>query len=213
MIVSLTFRGDPNIGLYGYATDKYCIIGTRTKDYKKLKQALKVPVVVSEFFGTDFAGIFSAGNSNGIITSEHVNEFLSLGNIEILSIDTRFTALGNLVLMNDNGIIISPLLKKHKKEIQNFFGINCDVSKIAGLATSGSVGIATNKGCLLHPKVKENEKAIVENVLGVKADIGTVNFGSFHVRAGIIANSNGLAISKESTGIEAGKINEALGFL
>ncbi len=212
MIIKTSFFGDSNIGLYGYATDKYCMLGCNSKNNKRIKEALKVPVNVFRFMNTEFAGLFSAGNSHGIIASKVIG-FDELKKTGVLQLDTKYTAIGNLVLMNDNGIILSPFLRKHKAGIEKFFGLPCEVTTIAGLRIVGSAGVATNKGCLLHPKVKEKEREIIEKTLGVTPDMGSVNFGSYLVKSGIIANSHGAAVSDRSSGIELGKISEALGFV
>lgn len=214
MMLKTNFFGDSNIGLYGYASDKYCLLGCSPKGLKKIKAALKVPVHAFTFMNTQFAGMFSAGNSRGIVASKLVYEIRRLEEkMDILALDTRYTALGNLVLMNDKGIILSPLLRRHKNEISKFFGLPCEISKVAGLNVVGSAGIATNKGCLLHAKAREKEAALVSKTLGVPVDTGTVSFGSYYVKSGIIANSNGAAVSGSSSGVELGKISEALGFL
>ena len=43
--------------------------------------------------------------------------------------------------------------------------------------------------------------------------IGTVNHGSPVIGSGLIANSKGAIIGNQTTGIEMGRIEEALGFL
>ena len=87
------------------------------------------------------------------------------------------------------------------------------VSTIAGLNIVGTMGLVTSKGCIVHPKTRQKEMEILEKTLGVKADIGTISFGSPFVKSGIIANSRGALISDASSGPELGKISEALGFL
>ena len=159
-------------------------------------------------------GIFVSGNSSGIVVpgfmEKYEREHIKLNTLYLKS---RYTALGNLILMNDNGIILSPLLKKEKKGIENFFGFRCEMMKRAGLSVVGNLGIATNRGCLLHPKVKKREMEVIEDVLGVEADIGTVNFGSPYPGSGAIANSFGCVVSEQSSGPEMGRMVEALGFL
>ena len=88
-----------------------------------------------------------------------------------------------------------------------------EVSTVAGLKICGSAAIATNKGCLAHPQIKDDEKALIERILEVPVMIGTVNYGSPYVKSGIIANSSNFAVSEHSTGPEMGNIFEALGFL
>ncbi|MBI3190668.1 translation initiation factor IF-6 [archaeon] len=208
------FNGDTNIGLYGFATDKYCLVGVNNK---KIKPVVGVPVFVCRILNLDFAGIFVAGNSEGIIINDTVEEYegykLKAHFSKILVLKTKYTAIGNLVMMNDNGAIVSPLLKKHRKAISEFFNIPCESTTIAKQNIIGNLGVATNRGCLVHPKIRKNEKEIIERVLGVKSDIGTVSFGSPYPRAGIIANSHGFVVSEMSSGPEMGRVTEALGFL
>jgi translation initiation factor 6 len=103
--------------------------------------------------------------------------------------------------------------KKEKKEIEDCLGVEAVFSSIAGIQTVGSCGIATEKGCLLHRDAKEEEIKIVEEVLKVKVDIGTANFGSPFVGSCIIANSKGALVGESTTGPEIVRIQEALELL
>jgi len=208
-----TISNDSNIGLYGFATDKYCLLGQRDK---KVEKVLKVPLRVNKFFNTSLAGIFCVGNSSGIIVPDIIeeDEITSLEkHFKVLVLKTTCTAIGNMIVMNDKGIIISPLLKKERKKISEFFDLPCEITTIAGSKVIGSSCIATNNGCLSHPKTKEREEKVIEKTLGVKVDIGTINFGSPFVKAGILANSNGFVVSKNTSGHEMGRASEALGFV
>lgn len=216
-ILRTNFSGDPNLGLYGFATDKYCLIGADAYE-AKIKETLNVDAQKVHFLNMDLAKLFCIGNSSGVIIPKAIRYFdeeavKDIKGIRILTIDTPYTSLGNLVLLNDKGIVLSPLLRKHKKSMEKFFGLECQVSKIAGMSIVGSVGFATNKGCLLHPKVREKEKRIVEKILQVDADITTVNFGSPYPGAGLIANSNGMIVSQSTSGPELGRVTDVLGFL
>ncbi len=217
-ILRMNLEGDPNLGLYGFATDSYCFIGTPPGHIgKKIKPVLGVPVHACTVLNTDLNGIFVAGNSHGIVISNPVKDYdihrLRQHFENILVLKTRYTALGNLILMNDNGIILSPLLRKNRQYIKKFFGVNCEIGTIAKQKIVGNLGISTNRGCLLHPKVTQNEKKMVEDVLGVSSDIGTVNFGSSYPGAGMIVNSNGFVVSEQTSGPELGRITEVFGFI
>ena len=212
------FDGDPNLGLYGFATDKYCIMGN-DRYSAKLKDVLKVHIHSWPLFNMDLIRLFCTGNSTGVIVPHMLKDYdrdildKMKKHFEMLIIKDRYSSVGNLILLNDNGVILSPLLKKHKKEIEKFFGVRCETTTIAGLSIVGNLGFATNKGCLLSPKVREREKKIIEKTLQVDADITTVNFGSPYPGAGLIANSNGFAVSEQSSGPELGRITDVLGFL
>ncbi len=218
MLLRTNFDGDPNIGLYGFATDKYCISG-RGRYSDKLKEVLGVTVHAFDVFNMDLVRIFCTGNSTGVVIPYILGEYDSTvfdrikRHFEVLVIRDNHTSVGNLILLNDKGIILSPLLKRHKKDVEKFFGLGCAVTTIAGVNIVGNLGFATNRGCLLHPKVREKEKRLIEKTLGVDADITTVNFGSPYPGAGLIANGNGLIVSEQSSGPELGRITDVLGFL
>src|SRR3989338_2589803 len=140
-IIRTNLQGDPNVGLYGFATDRYGICGIRNKNLEKV---LKVKFHFMPLYGTSLSGLFAAGNSHGIIATKHIskNEIAHMKSItKVLILDTSYTAVGNLVLMNDNGIIISPLIKKFRKEIADFFSLPCETGLIAGITVVGSVAV------------------------------------------------------------------------
>jgi len=158
MKISTTdFEGDPNLGLYGFATDKYAFLGM-----KKSLPVLKTKIIVQPMGQTRFSGIFATGNSHGIIISSFFKEYDEYIDIPVLVLKTDFTAIGNLVLINDNGIIISPLIKNHAKEISDFFGLECKATTIAETGVVGSCAIATNKGCVINPFVKKPDLEVLD---------------------------------------------------
>ena len=214
----INFDGDPNLGLYGFATDKYCFMGS-DRYSAKVKDTLKVQIHAFPLLNMDLVRIFCTGNSSSVIIPKVLQDFdpesveKMRKYFEVLVVNTRYSSIGNLMLMNDNGILISPLLKKHKKDIERFCGINCEIATVANMNIIGNLGFATNKGCLAHPKLREKEKRLIEHTLKVDADICTVNFGSPYPGAGIIANSNGFVVSEITSGPELGRITDVLGFL
>lgn len=215
--IKTNVRGDYNIGLYGFATDSYCFTGFHDKKpSRNIKKILKVKIISNTVLGTEFASIFCAGNSKGIVVPGILEDF-ELDDLkkkfDVLVINTEHTALGNLIIMNDSGIIISPLLRKFRNEIKDFFNIPFVEMKLFGSSVIGKLAIATNRGCLLYPSAKKKEIEKIQNVLGVKAYIGTVNYGSSFVGSGIIANRNGFVAGTATSGPELGRITEALGFL
>ena len=217
MFLKASFSGDANIGLHGFASDKYAFLGMKTKLDAKIEEALSVKAAHSSMLYTPFAGIFCAGNSHGVVVPKIMKEyeFHEIKRVfdNVLVLDTDYSAIGNLILLNDKGVILSPFLQKHKKEVADFFNLPVEVTKIGGTNVVGSIAVATNKGCLAGPLIKENEISLLEDVLKVQLGVGTVSFGSNFVRSGIITNSNGFIMSDTSSGPEMGRASEALGFV
>lgn len=213
------FHGDPNVGLYGLATDRYVIIPDNNIDVSNLN----VSVIFSTVSQTDLVGVFICGNSNGVIFPRIIRdrelENITSGlkkikkNINILKLDINETCLGNLILCNDNVAIISPALEKHAENIGKCLKVPVVTGNILGYDIVGSLCIATNKGFLLTMNGSEEEFEFLKKNLKVNGDIGSVNFGGTFTKSGILANSNGALIGKLTTGPEIARIEEALEFL
>ncbi|MEM5834588.1 MAG: translation initiation factor IF-6 [Candidatus Aenigmatarchaeota archaeon] len=223
-ILQTNFFGDYNLGIYGKACDKFCLLGSFIPQNlkKKIEEFLKVKVYPITLARTDLVGIFCSFNSKGIVlpkilTEKELNSLKELGKelgINFGIIKTKFTALGNLILCNDNGALVSKLFsRKEKEKIEDLLGVECEYLSIAGIKTLGTCGIATNKGCIIHRDANEEEIKTAEEVLKVSVDVGTANFGSPFLGACGFANSNGAVIGGLTSGPEFARISEALGLI
>ncbi|QQG39799.1 MAG: translation initiation factor IF-6 [Candidatus Aenigmatarchaeota archaeon] len=221
-ILRTDLHGDPNLGLFALATDKFILAGSsmQKKAIAPLEEVLKTGshrILVAD---TDLVGLFVAANANGVVVPKIMedDELRTLKrladqlDLNVLMLKTKETALGNLILANDRGCIISKELHAVKSKIADALGVETEIGSIAGLDTVGSCGIATNRGVLVHRGCSERELEHIERVLHVRGDIGSVAFGSPFVGAGVLANSNGFAASRSTTGPELQRIDEALGF-
>jgi translation initiation factor 6 len=211
----INFNGDSNIGLYGFATDDYCVLGTNPKKkiLDRIKKTINVDVKVSTITGTELIGLFASGNSNGMILTKIIEDYelkklKKLFGINLEVIKPKETALGNLILCNDNGCIISKSLEKFKKTISDVLGCDVVVGKVANLDIVGSASIASNTGCLCHREATEDEMKKIEKLLKVKVDVGTVGYGSPFIKSGLIVNSKGILYSEGTTGAELGRMGE-----
>src|SRR3989344_1514728 len=223
-ILQTNFHGDHNLGLYGKACGRFCIIGNfvTEKDFKKLSEILGVKAFRMTAANTDLSGMFFAFNSNGIvvpkiITEKEMSRLKVLKkelDVNILELKTKFTAIGNLILANDKGAVVSKVFSKIEvNKIKDLLGVEENHSTIAGMQMVGSTGIATNKGCLIHRDASEEETKKIEEILKVNVDIGSANFGSPFVGACIIANDKGAVIGDSTTGPEVNTLMETLNLL
>jgi translation initiation factor 6 len=210
--------GSASIGVYSLATEK-CVVIPKVVPLKKAERTaewLKVPLVHTCISGSVLAGVFACANSNGIILPNSIlNEELAIfkpffGN-NVTVMETRKTAYGNLVLANDFGAIVDPRLKEPQiKLVNETLGVEAVPSEIAGLPYVGSLAVATNKGVLAHPLLKDEERKVLEKVFKVPIDVGTVNCGIPYVGTGLIANSHAAVAGSMTTGPEMFIIETAL---
>ena len=215
-----SFNGNPNIGLLGIATDEYCIIGIQIpeKTIHRIEETLKVPVIITSICGTELAGVFCAANSRCLllpdITFSNELKILDKHKINYELIKTKHTALGNNILCNDFGCIVSKKLGKTEiNKIEKALGVKVEESTINKLDIIGAAAVLNTKGCLVHEDIKKEEKDKIERMLNTICGTGTINMGSPFVKAGVIANSNGIIVSSSSGNPEVMNADEVLGFV
>ncbi len=193
-------------------------------DVKEVSEVLKTKCLQVNIGGSSLLGSLSVGNKYSlllpkIIDDEELNiikNFLKENDLDldIKIIKSKNTALGNLILTNDNGALISPELKEFKRDIEDALNVEVEVGTIADLPTVGSNAIVTNKGCLTHPLVEDEELEFLKNLFKVEyIGKGTANKGTTSVGACIIANSKGAIVGGDTTGPELLIIEDALGLI
>jgi len=177
---------------------------------------LQTELIYTSIASSVLVGSFVCANSNGMLLPSMVRQeeldrikAIFKGNITIM--ETKKTAYGNLVLANDKGAVVAPHLKAGEiKKITDTLGVEAVPMEIATLPYVGSLATATNKGVLAHPMLKEEEKKILESVLKVPVEVGTVNCGIPYVGTGLIANSHAAVAGSMTTGPEMFIIGNAL---
>ncbi|MDH7477515.1 MAG: translation initiation factor IF-6 [Candidatus Bathyarchaeota archaeon] len=210
--------GSPSIGVYSLATDKVVIIPKLVpiKKAERIENWLKVKLIHTTIGGSVLVGALACANSNGILLPHFVREeeleiiksFFE-GNITVM--ETKKTAYGNMVLANDYGAIVDPRLKSAEiKKISETLGVEAVQGEIAGLPYVGSLAFATNKGVLAHPLLKDSERKLLEDILKVPVDVGTVNCGIPYVGTGLIGNRYAAIAGSLTTGPEMFIIGNAL---
>lgn len=213
--------GNPNVGVYVRATSKHLFTppGITDLNRKDLADAIGFQPVELTIGGSPLVGSLVAANATGAVVADFASDaevaILEGAGLRVLRLEfSRLNAAGNNILCNDNGVLVHPdLSNKNAKAIEDTLGVPLERGAIAGLSTVGTAGFATNKGVLVHPLASDSELTLIKKTLGAPARIGTVNHGHGFVGAGIAANQNGVAVGSKTTGIELGRIDEALGFL
>jgi translation initiation factor 6 len=213
----LSIRGIPLIGLYMRVTEQAAVLGVRDERAENLLKELDVEVIVTTIAGSELVGVLAAANSNGIVVSNHIaqKEVKKLDKVfDVHVINTNMTCLGNILCLNDLGAIAHPEAEKGIVDIvRDKLDVEVVHGTIGGTKTVGMAATVTNKGGLLNPNASEWEIKKVKEVLEVDVMKGTINFGNDMIGAGLVANSKGYIVGKDTTGFELGVVEDALGFL
>jgi translation initiation factor 6 len=202
--------GIASIGVYSLSTDKMVIVPKLVPLGKAegFGKWLKVKLVHTTIGGSVLVGALACANSNGILLPHFVREdeieaIKSVFEGNIMVMETKRTAYGNMVLANDHGAIVDTRLKASEiKEISETLDVEAVPSEIAGLPYVGSLAVATNKGVLAHPLLRDSERKLLGDVLGVQVDVGTINCGIPYVGTGLVGNSYAAVVGLLTTGPE-----------
>ncbi|MHA1708135.1 MAG: translation initiation factor IF-6 [Candidatus Heimdallarchaeaceae archaeon] len=219
-ILKTTILGNSSLGIFAFSTDNYVMVPFGVKDnlLESLKKILQVDVFQTTLANSVLVGTMAVGNSRNILVPSNITEkeFVDLSanigkDTQLIQLDTKYTALGNLIVINDSGAIISDLLEKRvQKEIQDSLAIEVVTGNLLNSPLIGSMVMATNRGALVHPLLSEEEIQEISSILHVQTDVCTVNRGIPYPRVGILANSKGAIIGSDCTGPESMRIFEIL---
>ena len=211
------FNENPNIGVFCRANDN--ILFTRKGLLKKIKkriiQALDVELVELTIADATIIGSLLTINSKGAIVTDFIDsknlKIIKDHGFEVYVIEDVINAAGNDILVNDNGALVHPDLNDETlKNIEELLKVPVFRGTIGSLKTVGMTAVATNKGVLCHPKATEDELNHLRKVFKVDVMIGTVNHGAPTIGSGLVANTKGAVVGSLTTGIEMGRIDEAL---
>lgn len=204
------FLGSIHIGVKMLCTENIALLPINTPSHlKKLAQSL-LNVEITQV-SDDIIGSLVVGNSFGsvvsnVISSEVLNQIKSTD----LSIyqSSEFFAFGNVVLANDFGGLISPIIPpKIRKEISDTLNIPLETRTIANSDLVGSLAFVTNYGGLFTPLASEEEIFEIKEILHLQqVGVGSINKGSEFVASGIVGNTKGILIGRETTGLEVMEI-------
>ncbi|MFB6175496.1 MAG: translation initiation factor IF-6 [Candidatus Nanohalobium sp.] len=207
------YLGNNNIGFYATVTNGQAIYPPEFKeDRKKMFDIKSCETFINR---TRLVGLFTAGNSNCILippgATDREKDKLEESGIDFQVIRTKDNALGNLILANDKGAVISEKIEDKKKEIEEALEVPVTVARIAGIKNVGVCGEANSSGVLLHREADEEDAEKVKEALDVEnVDIGTVEMGSPYIGSGLIATDEAVLTGESTTGPEIGRIDRTL---
>ncbi len=222
MIAQANFEGDPNVGAFAVVTDRFVFTSSNMseKSLDVLERVFNLPFIQSTVATMDAVGLVVAANSNGILLPYTVRDEelavikMSAEDIHVDWIDSRMTAMGNIILTNDHGAICHPDFDATAiKKIEDTLDVEVIKGTVARLSTVGANTIATNVGAIAHPLTNDEEMETIADALRVDVEVGTVNRGSPYTSLGVLANSDGMVAGSDTTGVELAHISQVLGFV
>jgi len=208
----------PNIGIFMRCNDRFLLIPKGLAETKtdRLCQSLMVTAVPTSIGESRLIGALTSMNSNGILVSRlaEENEILEIKTstgLNVSRLESKLTAVGNLVAANDRCALVSPALDPRAvSQVKDVLGTEVERTPIAEYYQVGSLVVATNTGAAVYPGLAEKEVERLGSMLGVDAYPTSVNRGVPYVASGLIANSKNAVAGSQTTGPELVFITRAL---
>ncbi|GAB3032909.1 translation initiation factor IF-6 [Natronobiforma cellulositropha] len=215
------FAGSAYVGVFAAATDSCVLVRPDVSDERadEIEAELEVPVLQTTVGGSSTVGALVTGNENGVLVSSRILEYERERLEEtidepITELPGQINAAGNVVLANDYGAYVhADLSREAVTVVKDALEVPVERGDLARVRTVGTAAVATNAGVLCHPKATDGELDALEEILDVRADVGTINYGAPLVGSGLIATEAGYIVGENTTGPELGRIEDALGYL
>jgi len=216
---TITFAGDPNIGVFARVLGDIAIIPPESTDEFRtaVRDALDVTLVETTIQGSAIIGSLVAGNSRGIVVSGLATEeeiALLAEHREVMLLTESMNAAGNVIMANDTfAAVHEDMPADLAKAIGEFLGVEVIHLTLGGVKTVGMAGVATNKGVIVHPRATERQIAVLEEIAKVPVGTGSINMGGALVGTGLLVNEKGYLAGNATSGFELGRIEDVFGFL
>ena len=218
-LLQTDFNKNPNIGLYAYTTDKYCLIGKDLTDslLKELETVLQVPVYRVSIAGTNLIGAFCSGNNKKLLIpkmcfNDELERLKEL-KIKFSVVDTELTALGNNILCTEKGAYINPEFSdKEVEQLKKLLDVPVIKGMIGDVEVTGATGVIRKNHAVISPYVTDEQLEKIQHHLHVTAVKCTANFGSPYLKSALVVNSKGFIAGKLCTGVELDDLYRGLGF-
>lgn len=200
----------PNVGIFAKSNDKFVLLpfGYAETKLKKITEIMETEPIYVSIAGNRIIGPMVVLNNHGMILPSTASEdeliyLKRLTGLNVAKLDSKYTAVGNLISANDKGAIISPLFKGElDKYIGDILGVEAHTMSVAEFNQTGSTVVSTNTGAAVHPKATEQEVEVISSVLKVEAEPLTINGGIPYLSSGMVWNSKSLIVGSLTTGPE-----------
>ena len=222
-ILKYQIFGSNSVGVYLTVNNAYGLYPSILLEpvVEKIKSVFKEPFYPFSINNSNLVGVYTASNKYGIIVphiiredelnqlkkySEKLNNDYQIGVLR-----SKDNAFGNLIVCNDKGAIISSFLEDYKEQIEDTLKVETVVYEFVNNYLPGSISLANNKGCLVHPLATDEEIEIISEILKVEEiDVSTVNRGIPYLSSGAIVNDQSGIFGNACTGPEMMRLSNVL---
>ena len=196
--------------MFAKTNDRIIIVPSgfaKTKTAKLMEYLGVEEELYTSVANTRLIGPMTAMNNNGILVPSIATDeeilILKRAGLNVDRLNSKFTAIGNLISTNDNGALVSPLFKGEvDQQVQDALGVPVHSMTVGGFIQTGSMVVATNTGAVVHPKATEDEIKVISETLQVQVEPVTVNGGIPFLSSGILANSKSVVVGTSTSGPE-----------
>jgi len=207
----------PNVGIYTKCNDDFVFLpnGFAASKAKNLSEFLQADYLFTSVANTRLLGPLMVVNNKGILLPHSCleEELLHLKKSTGLNVDvleTKHTAIGNLICVNDKGGIMSPMIpNEFVKKVEDVLGVEILQKRIAGYHQAGAMAVATSNGGIIHPDTEEDDIKNFSEILGVELEPATINGGTPYLASGILANNKSLVVGTLTNGPELVMLTKA----
>ena len=138
MLKRINLTGNPNLGVYISVNDEVAIVpfNLPTEMEPIMKEALEVDIIRTSIAGCNLNGVLSTGNSNGFVVSPHTTdremEILEDAGLNVARLPGKYTAVGNILAVNDFGAMAGPNIKEETiKVIEDTLKVPVEIYQFA----------------------------------------------------------------------------------
>ncbi|HOZ35683.1 MAG TPA: translation initiation factor IF-6 [archaeon] len=211
-----TIYNSPFLNIYSYCTEKICLVphSVLPKEERKIEEILDVKVIKASINRSGLLGIYLSGINEKIVVEKnsiHSDEIehLEKEGLKVKTIKDENNAFGNLLAVNSNYGIASPLLLPETiSELRKFLKVEIEQKNFAGLDLPGSSIFVSDSLFLINPRIDIKEFNYFKKKFNVPGKAITANYGDVFVGNDITGNKNGILVGETTSNIEMTRIDE-----
>ncbi|EPY35182.1 translation initiation factor 6 [Strigomonas culicis] len=201
MTLRTRYQSSDDIGVFCKLTNAYCLVaaGASQNFYSVFEQELgnHIPVVYTSISGSQVVGRLVVGNRHGLVVPsiatdqelQHLRNSLP-DSVKIQRVGGASVGAGQLC-----GVQRSRSAHSHRPQSRDGGGHPRHTGRCRRFAppsrrtrSSVATSVATNKGCMVHPKTPAQDMDEIASLLQVPVAAGTINRGEAAVGSGLVVN-------------------------